>query len=177
MVRCCELVKSSQTFVLELETEREKELPVGVSWIHCDLSDMSELELRTLSILAAVDEWILERRVRCRDVFGMVDKDGTGDIGPKEIFMGIQLMSLDSPPTYEEVEAMMPLLDADHSGEVNMKELDMALLAVRERKGRHRKSENLFLKGREEMTPVELAAEQFFVPLESVLQASRMTAR
>lgn len=175
--RCCELVKSSQTFVLELETEREKELPVGVSWIHCDLSDMSELELRTLSILAAVDEWILERRVRCRDVFGMVDKDGTGDIGPKEIFMGIQLMSLDSPPTYEEVEAMMPLLDADHSGEVNMKELDMALLAVRERKGRHRKSENLFLKGREEMTPVELAAEQFFVPLESVLQASRMTAR
>jgi len=164
-----DLVPCSRSF--NLEKDNYAFIRTRLEWLNKDFGEMTEDEMRCVTLLSAMEDWVTDRRLRVRDVFGMIDQDASGNLGPEEILKGVDFMGLENPPDVDMCQKVLILIDADGSGEVDMAELDSVLMAIRERKARHRKADNFFLKQPSEMNGVELAAEEFFVPLVAKLDA------
>lgn len=152
-----------------IEAKAEKDVATRCEWVNRDIGEMSDIEIKAMSLLSAMEDWMSDHRLRVRDVFGMIDQSGDRGLSGKEILKGVEFMSLENCPSLQDMEQILELIDDDGSGEIEINELDTVLMAVRERKARQKKFGNFFMKPPSEMTAVENAAAEFFMPLEAAL--------
>ena len=73
-----------------------------------------------MSLLDATKKLSPEQLKDAQDIFNLFDKDGHGEIGPKELIFA--LARLGQHPTAEEVDEMIAEFDDDGSGKIDFKE-------------------------------------------------------
>mmetsp|Transcript_7115 Transcript_7115/g.17670 ORF Transcript_7115/g.17670 Transcript_7115/m.17670 type:complete len:1323 (+) Transcript_7115:24-3992(+) len=142
-----------------------------VEWVSKDFDEMTDKELYAMSILSCMEDWMGSHKMRSRDVFAQINKNNDGHIGDAEFAQGLRSVPLEEPPTDEQVADILEILDDDGNGSLEYAELDAVLVAIRERKARHRKAASYFLKPDHEMTPSELIAARFFLNFTKALDA------
>jgi len=174
-VKLDDLVHSHRPFVpwVSQLTDCVGAKPGRLAWINLSFAEMTEEQVVSLALLSDLEDWMSDRRMRSRDVFSFINGTQDGHVGIEELMEGLEAMALQCPPLREHANAMLGLVDADGSGAVEYAELDAVLMAVRERKARVLKHENIFLKESVEMTSEERAAQLFFVPLRHALAGRR----
>ncbi|CAE8694177.1 unnamed protein product, partial [Polarella glacialis] len=175
-IRLDAVVSADRPFEIRLPRKRQtiNESAQKAVWVNKSFEDMCEVEKRSLFILSSFAEYLEKRKLRSKDFFTKFDESSDGTIDADELFQGIVFMCLGGNirtsitttlPSKEEVGSLFSLIDHDGGGTIDYAELDTVLKTVTERMARNAKGENIFLKDITEMTPGELAAEKFFVPL------------
>jgi Ca2+-binding EF-hand superfamily protein len=172
------LVMSLQPYIVKGDKENGSGRSCGrLEWIQKDFLAMSKSELECLSLISAIDDWMRDHRKRARDVFGILDQDESGSLDCYEFLKGISFMRLENTPELSDVESMIALIDPDANGSVDIWEFDTVLLICRERKTRHKKAENFFMKEDSEMSKGELIASRYFNHLNACLDSRSWNAK
>ncbi|CAK9002635.1 unnamed protein product [Durusdinium trenchii] len=115
------------------------------------------------------------RKVRAKDFFSKFDESGDGQIDSEELMKGITFMSMSGslrtsvsspPPSFEDVQRLFNLIDADGDGTLDYVELDIVMKTVQERKSKQNRGANFFVKDDAELTELEQVAINYFIPLQ-----------
>eukprot|EP00435_Cladocopium_sp_Y103_P000587 s181_g1.t1 len=178
--------KAEKNFVSSDKAKATAKVASKATWINKSFEEMTENEKRSLTILSSFADYMTSRKVRAKDFFSKFDESGDGQIDSEELMKGITFMSLQGslrtsisspPPTFEEVESLFRLIDADGDGTLDYVELDIVMKTVQERKSKQTRSANFFIKDEAEMTELEKAALGFFVPLWNYMEANKKTVK
>lgn len=178
--------KAEKNFVSSDKAKATAKVASKATWINKSFEEMTENEKRSLTILSSFADYMTSRKVRAKDFFSKFDESGDGQIDSEELMKGITFMSLQGslrtsisspPPSFEEVESLFRLIDADGDGTLDYVELDIVMKTVQERKSKQTRSANFFIKDEAEMTELEKAALGFFVPLWNYMEANKKTVK
>jgi len=180
------IIKAEKNFVSSDKAKATAKVASKATWINKSFEEMTDLEKRSLTILSSFADYMTSRKVRAKDFFSKFDESGDGQIDSEELMKGITFVSLSGslrtsisspPPSLEEVEQLFRLIDADGDGTLDYVELDIVMKTVQERKSKQGRGANFFIKDDAEMTELEKAALDFFVPLWNYLEANKKTVK
>jgi hypothetical protein len=76
-------------------------------------------------VLLALNDKLLEKRMRSVDLFRKIDESGDGVVSPEEFLAGLEKFGFST--SSNEFEALMKVLDRDGDGEVDFREFDKAI--------------------------------------------------
>merc|ERR1712151_876987 len=85
-----------------------------LAWLRLDPEEMGTEQLECLSILSALETWMTSRRLRSRDVFGMIQTSKKSNaLTAAEFHRATQYLNLDSRPTIEQIELLYERIDVN----------------------------------------------------------------
>jgi Ca2+-binding EF-hand superfamily protein len=158
----------------EEETTKSKSVKIP-KFIDTDTELLSATEKKALSILAKLDEYMLHKHCRTRDLFALIDKDGGGTIESREF--GKMIRELIDPLVDDmDVRDFFGLVDPNGDGALDMKELDRIMLATRARTERMKNHAYLFArKSLEDLSPIQRMAAEVFTAMAHAMRSKTPT--
>lgn len=178
--------KAEKNFVSSDKAKATAKVASKATWINKSFEEMSDQEKRSLTILSSFADYMTSRKVRAKDFFSKFDESGDGQIDSEELMKGITFMSMSGslrtsvsspPPSFEDVQRLFNLIDADGDGTLDYVELDIVMKTVQERKSKQNRGANFFVKDDAELTELEQVAINYFIPLWNYMEAHKWTVK
>jgi len=148
-----------------------------LAWLTKDADTWTEDESACAALLGAVGEWMSDRQLRPQTLFAALDINGNGCVSVSEILIGVEFMSLENPPSPEEVQRAIALLVPPGVEEIDFRTLEAALMIANRQREKLEQAANCFLKDYADMTPQEYNACIFFKELLSTLEKNHFTPK
>merc|ERR1719502_1880543 len=107
-IRVQDLTRSEKCYQLRERAKKDAPSDCKLSWINKEFDDMTDPELRSISILSVVSDYMCKSHLRARDLFGRYDSSHDGEIDAKEMMRGIESLEIENgSPSFEEVWQMV----------------------------------------------------------------------
>lgn len=147
-----------------------KWLKPHLAWMSKEPSRMTEVEMRSVFILTAIDDWLESHNLKVSEIFANTHAT-SGTFNAQDLQLVVNFMDFEDPPTAEEIQALAGLLIVRQPlTAIDFPTLEMARVAARLTKESRSRARNCFLKDLAKMSKVESSAHLFFTELTANLE-------